>query len=189
MVKAAATYTHGDLSFSNWLLYYLKTEFAEAAGYRTEKRKNDPLQHAVSLSTPLGDDSEGGELGDIMADPDGETAMESIEDNLWREQLHSALERVLDEIPPDQSQVIRLRYYRGQTVTGTAETLGTSYNEARKLEEKGIRTLRQPKIAKKIRPFYDFDYYGGTGLGAFKSTGMSIQERYLIRAERESERQ
>lgn len=184
MVKATATYSPGEHSFVNWLMFYLKTEFAEATGYRTEKRRNDPLQNAVSLSMPLGGDSEDICLGDTIPDPDSQSSMETIEDSIWRKQLHDALECVLEEIPPEQSDVIRRKYYKGQTIAATAQELGRSYSEARQLEEKGIRALRQPKIAKKIRPFYVFDYYRGTGLGAFRSTGMSVQERYMVMQER-----
>lgn len=184
VVKAVDTYSHGDHAFSTWLMYHLKAEFAKATGYDTEKHRKDPLQNAVSLSTPLGGDSEDICLGDTIPAPDGQTFMETIEDGIWRKQLHETLEDVLDEIPPEQSDVIRKRYYTGLTVTATAQKLGTSYSEARQLEEKGIRALRQPKIAKKIRPFYDFDYYRGTGLGAFRSTGMSVQERYMVMQER-----
>lgn len=180
LVKAVGTYSPGAHSFAGWLMLYLKTEFAEASGYRTEKRKNDPLQHAVSLSAPLAGDSEDLLLSDTIPDPNGQAPMESIEDSMWHEQLHDALECILEEIPANQSDVIRHRYYQGLTVATTAQALGTSYTEARKLEGKAIRTLRQPKIARKIRPFYDFDYYSGTGLGTFRSTGMSIQERYLV---------
>lgn len=52
------------------------------------------------------------------------------------------------------------------------------------LDPKAIRALRRLKSAKKIRPFYDFDYCRGTSLGGFRSTGMSVQERYLVMQER-----
>ena len=37
--------------------------------------------------------------------------------------------------------------------------------------------------------FCDFDFYGGTGLGAFRYGGMSVQERYLVVEEERKERQ
>ena len=65
----------------------------------------------------------------------------------------------------------------------------------RKRERDALRRLRSPKTACRLRPFYDFDFYCGTGLGAFRHTGMSIQERYLVieedrreRAEKERQR-
>ena len=57
------------------------------------------------------------------------------------------------------------------------------------MENKGIRTLRQPKIATQLYPFYDFDFYRGTGLDAFRYGGMSVQERYLVVEEERKERQ
>lgn len=49
MVSAASSYTPGDLAFSTWLMYYLRTAFSEAAGHRTKKQKRDPLNSALSL--------------------------------------------------------------------------------------------------------------------------------------------
>ena len=40
-----------------------------------------------------------------------------------------------------------------------------------------------------MSPFYEFDCYHGTGLGAFRSTGASIQERYMMKQDRIRERQ
>lgn len=56
----------------------------------------------------------------------------------------------------------------------------------RQLENKAIRKLREPKLSCRLRPFYDFNVYSGTGVAAFRRSGMSVQERYLIRQERKA---
>lgn len=33
----------------------------------------------------------------------------------------------------------------------------------------------------------EFDYFGETGLTAFRQTGMSVQERYLVRKEKSTD--
>lgn len=187
MVAAVETFNPENGSFANWLILYLKTAFAEATGRRTTKDRMEPLNNSVSLDKPLGDEADGASFVDLVPDPAAAATMDSIEDKLWRDQLHEAMEGVLAELPEEQSAVLRCRYYEGQTLAAAAEKLETTAEEVRKLEKISLKELRHPRLAKRIRPFYDFDYYGGAGLGAFKSSGMSIQERYLIRMEREEE--
>lgn len=188
MVAAVNTYKPESGAFTTWLMFYLKTEFAEVTGIRTLKSKNDPLRNAMSLSSPIGDDDDSGELIDIVPDPCGEKELEAAEDRIWYEQLRKAVAAALEEIPAEQSRVIRCRYLEGKTLTATGEDMGLNLANIQNLEGKGLRALRQPKIAKKIRPFYDFDYYAGAGLQAFRRTGTSIQERYLLREEVMEER-
>lgn len=183
MLAAVETY-RGEGSFIGWLAFYLKTAFAEAAGYRTQRTKNDPLQNAISLSTPLGNEEDSGTLADVTADPSGEAILESVEERLWRKQLRGAMASVMGELPEDQSAVLQQRYYNQQTLAATGEALGIKSEEVRKLEIQGLRALRHYKLARKIRPFYDFDYYSGNGLGSFRSSGMSIQERYVTQMEK-----
>lgn len=171
-------------AFSTWLMYHLKNAFAEATGYRTVKGRLDPLNNALSLDRPLDNDTEGASFGDLVPDLKAAATMDAVEEALWRRQLHDALESVLAELPEEQSTVLKKRYYDQQTLVGVAQSLGTTPEEVRKLEGKGFKALRHYKLANRIRPFYDFDCYAGTGLGAFRNSGMSVQERYLIKQER-----
>lgn len=189
MVDAVSTYKPIGMAFHSWLIFYLKTAFSEATGYRTERDRNDPLRTALSLSNPLGDDGNNGTLSNLIPDPDAEMLLESVEDKIWGKQLHSTMTTVLQEIPKEQSEVLRMRYYNDQTLEDTAHDLGKTAAEIRTLEIKGIRSLRQPKYANRLRPFYDFNYYYGTGLQHYLNTGTSIQERYLINLEKMSEMQ
>lgn len=184
MVAAVETYKPETGSFSSWFMFYLKTAFAEATGYRTTKDRMEPLNNAYSLDKTVDGEADGTPFGDLVPDPKAAATMEVIEETLWREQLHEAMESVLGELPMEQSAVLRQRYYAQQTLAGTAQSLGTTVEEVRKLEGKGLKALRHYKLANRIRPFYDFDCYAGTGLGAFRNSGMSIQERYLIRQEK-----
>lgn len=185
VVKAIETYEPAACAFSTWLGFYLKTAFTEATGRRTEKRRMEPLNQALSLDKPLGEEENGGTFGDLVPDPKATATMTAIEEKVWLEQLSEALESVLAELPDEQRNVLRQRYYDQRTLVGTAERMGITEEEVRKLEKNGIKALRHYKLANRIRPFYNFDYYGGAGLGAFRNSGMSIQERYLIRMERE----
>jgi len=184
MVAAVDTYTAEAGSFINWLMFHLKTAFAEATGYRTVKGRQEPLSNCISLDKTIGDDADGAVFGDLIPDPQAAATMEGIEERLWHEQLHEAMESVLQELPVEQSAVLRYRYYTGHTLAATGLQFDMSAEEVRKQEGRGLKALRHYKLAQKIRPFYDFDYYSGNGLGAFRSSGKSIQERYLIRMER-----
>lgn len=188
MVAAAETYKPENGSFASWLMFYLKTAFTEATGHRTSKARNDPLNNAVSLDKPVDNEADGASVGDFIPDPKAAATMDAVEEKLLQEQLHEAMESVLSELPIEQSTVLRHRYYAQQTLAGAAQSLGTTAEEVRKLEGKGLKALRHYKLANRIRPFYDFDCYAGTGLGAFRNSGMSIQERYLVMQERRKEK-
>ena len=79
--------------------------------------------------------------------------------------------------------------YQGMTLESAAEIRGVSRERIRAMENKAIRQLRKPHIVNQLLPYYNFDFYGGTGLGAFRHSGMSIQERYLIVGEDRRERE
>lgn len=186
LVKAVETYNpEMELPFLPWFMLYLKTAFAEATGYRTKKDRMDPLKNALSLDKPLDDEAGGASLGDIVPDAKATATLTDIEERVWLEQLREAMKGVLAELPDEQSTVLRQRYYDQRTLAGTALQMGTTVEEVRKLENKGIKALRRYKLANRIRPFYDFDCYAGTGLNAFRHTGLSVQERYLIQKEKQ----
>lgn len=188
MVNAVGTYKPENGVFVTWFMYYLKKAFAEASGYRTGKGQREPLNNSLSLDKTFDDESDGATFGSLIPDPEAAATMEAVDEEIWREQLHEALESALGDIPDEQSEILRHRYYDGQTLAEAGRDLGISAEDARKLENKGLRALRQPRTAKKIRPFYDFNYFYGSSLGAFRDSGMSVQERYLIRMERQSEK-
>ena len=189
MVEAVHYYNpENGAVFSTCLINSLKTVFAEATAYRTQRGRNEPLNTAFSLDKPLTDESDSSLFGDFVPDPKAAATMLSIEERLWREQLHEALEAALASLPEKYADVMRLRHYQGLTLADVGEIRGTSPERIRQMENKAIRQLRKPSVACHLRPFYDFDFYCGTGLGAFQHTGMSIQERYLVLEEDRKER-
>lgn len=191
LVAAVKSYKAGDGPFLKWLSYYLKTAFAETAGYRTSKMQNDPMRYALSMDHPIGEDGDS-TFGEIVPDPDAAATMDIIEDGLWHEQLHAALETALDAIPPQYSDVVRMRFYEGKALEQISQEKNVSRERVRQLENKGIKLLRGSEHACNLYPFYEFDFYCGTGLQTFRNRGMSVQEQYLIimenRRQREAER-
>ena len=190
MVAAMDTYDPAaGGTFSTWLMYHLKTAFAEATGYRTQKGRQEPLNNYLSLDTPLTDDADSDDLMDVVADPAGLQWRESLEESMWRKQLQEAVGAALSTVPEQYREILRLRYWEDMTLEDVGDLRGISKERVRQMENKGIRILRQPKTASQLYTFCDFDFYGGTGLGAFRYGGMSVQERYLVVEEERKERQ
>ena len=188
MVAAASSYKPECGAFSTWFMFHLKNAFAEATGYRTRKGQNEPLNNSLSLDTPLTDETDSDDLMAIIADPAGMKGLEAAEETIYHQQLHDALELALGSIPEQYSEVLRQRHYDGLSLAEIGESRGVSAEYVRQLECKAIRHIRRPSIACRLRPFCDFDFYCGTGLGAFQHTGMSIQERYLVLEEERKEK-
>lgn len=190
MVAAVDTYDPAaGGTFSTWLMYHLKNAFAEATGYRTQKGRQEPLNNYLSLDTPLTDDADSDDLMDVVADPAGLQWRESLEESMWRKQLQEAVGAALSTVPEQYREILRLRYWEDMTLEDVGDLRGISKERVRQMENKGIRILRQPKTASQLYSFCDFDFYSGTGLGAFRYGGMSVQERYLVVEEERKERQ
>ncbi len=163
MVAAVDSYRPENGVFSAWFMYYLKTAFAEVTRYRTKAGREEPLNHAISLDEPVGDESDGTAFGDLVPDPKAAATLEGVEEAVYQQQLHAAMETVLMELPEIQISVIRHRYYMKQSLAESGRALGVDAEQVRKLEMRGIRELRGHRLAKTIRPFYDFNFYGAPG--------------------------
>lgn len=184
LVDAVETYQPGAGAFSTWFMYYLKTAFSEATGYRTDREKRDPLNYAVSMDAPItGEDGSETAFGDLIEDINASDRIDNVEEKVFCKELRRVLDTLLDTIPDPCREVLELRYYEDLTRMEISDRLYFDYQEVRKLEDKGIRILRKPSAAKYLKPFLDFDFYCGAGLQAFRSSGLSIQERYMIKQE------
>lgn len=184
LVDAVQTFDLGaGAKFSTWFLIHLKKQFWELLGLRTEKQSKDPINTDFSLDAPIGD--EDGDIWlEIIADPHGQDAMVDTEERLWREQLRATVSMVTGDLPEDQREILYRRFWLNRTYEETGSDLGISKEQARNEENKAIRRLRCPYKSKHLRPFHDFSFYAGTGLGSFRSSGLSVQERYLMKQER-----
>ena len=185
MVAAVNTYTPGAGSFTGWFMLHLRTAFAETMGVRSQKQAKDPIHSAFSMDYPLTDDLDADLLHEVIPDPNGERAFTAVDDRLWHEQLSNALSQALGSLDVMQQEVLHHRYYQNQTLTETAKRMEISPEAVRKNERKGLQHLRGPDNVARLRPFFEFDYYAGAGLCAFRSSGMSIQERYLVLEEKQ----
>ena len=137
-------------SFLTWYGFCLQGAFTEAAGQRTKRERQDPLQWAVSLDMPLVD-SEGDALllEDVVEDPAAEEEFCVVEELDRRE----AIRRALSHLTADQRTAVVLRHCRGLTLDQTAARMGTTRALARTAEQKGLRRLRHPSISRELRQY------------------------------------
>lgn len=177
---AVASYDPNVAAFSTWFVIHLQKRFQEVTGQHGKRKKNEPIDWADSIDRPLLD-SEDITLEDIIEDNDAADSLRSVEDRIWLDQLREVLRRMLLEMPEKQSDVLYRRYWRNQSIAQASEEMGIPDSSVRVNEYKGLAFLRNPQNRKHLDPFVYFDCYQCTGLGAFKKTGMSVQERYMER--------
>ena len=175
LVAAADSYgPEAGALFITWFAMHLKTAFAETGGWRTSKR--DPLTKSTSLDAPINvGDEEADALGDFIPDPAAAQAFQDVEERLYREQLHAALERALDTLEADEEAVIRARYYQGRTL----EEIGP---QARTLESHALVKLRKPRVRRELEQYIErrTPYYMTVGVQTFQNTGESAVERIVF---------
>lgn len=176
LVAAAETHDPDKGAFLTWYGYHLKKAFAEAIG-----RTRNPLD----LSSPLDDPIPGTDdltTADTLDDPAAEQAFENAEESIWREKLHDDLEKAMQALPERQADVLRRRYYLGQSLSEAGAGLGITKGVARTAETNGLRTLRRKLPGYREQVIAHSAYYS-TGFQAWKSGG-SVEERTIERLER-----
>ena len=185
VLAAVKTYDPSRCKFSHWFMVYLKTAFADATGYRTEKQKHDPLRYALSIDAPL-DDTDSDTLGDLQADPSATIPFEDVDTAIFGDQLHHALEEVISELPEVQAEIIRRHYWDQQTLEEIAASIGKSTERIRQLEERAIRTMRTPPYCDGLENFVEqrTNYYARVGIAEFRRIHTSATERIVFDRER-----
>lgn len=173
------------LSFMGYLAFHLKRYFREACGIRTSKR--DPLLCSLSLDKPVNEEDGAATLGELTPDPQAETEREAVEDRIFHEQLHKALEAVMNTLDGAQATVIRRRFWDNHTLDVIGTDMGISRERVRQLEHKAFRALRKPQSKRLLQSFHEeiisrFAWMG-TGWNAWYNTGASSVERAAEKAE------
>lgn len=181
LVDAVSTYDPGKGAFTTWLALHLKTAFAEAGGYRSRKQALDPLHNAMSIYAPINDE-DGTIIGDIIEDTCAAQDFQNAEDKIWNEELHSALEKALDTLPDAQSDTLRRKYYRGQTLDEIAAEKGVYKETVRQWQNKAFRGMRKPNVSRSLRQFIEIrtPYYAHVN---FRQTGERTVEMIVLKRE------
>lgn len=165
--------------FMAFLMNDLKTEFSRCFGFYSSR---DALnRRPLSLDAPIAEDKGERTLADNIQDPT-ENAIEEVEREIWLEQLRSALDAAMDQLPQDQRQTLKNRYYQGKTLEDTSTASGIPEAEVRKLERRGLDQLRRDKRKNGLEQFIDSqtNFYNYVSVNTFNTTHCSAVEKAVI---------
>lgn len=160
---AAQTYTPEKGAFTTWLTVAIRRQIVQAlsnghrrsiAGTDGKARQTsaDPLNHCASLDTPLDDEEGGATLGDLCADPAALDAMRDVDGHIYADQLHKAIDAALAKLTQEEADVIRRRFYCGQSMPQIATARGISCAEVQGISQKAMRKLRSDQT---LHRWYD----------------------------------
>lgn len=172
LVEAVGTYDpEAGAGLLTHLKNYLRKTWRPLYGLRG---KPDALEHSVSLDEELDDEGDTTRL-DLIPDPSAEKALDQAEEGIFIDELRAALDRALDQAP--HGDIIRRRYFQGQTQQEISEDLGCSPSAVYQRERSALRYLRSGPFTRELR---SFDIYHGTGLQSWRNTQASVEERYVL---------
>ena len=133
---------------------------AERMGITVEKvrRIQRIAKEPISMETPIGDGDS--THGDFIEDQDATDPLDAVIRKFKRDQINE----VLEELPPREANIIRMRYGLGEksrpsTDEFTLEEVGSQFDvtreRIRQIEAKVLRKLRHPRRETKLRPIME----------------------------------
>lgn len=141
-----------------------------------------------SLSTPIGEEEDTG-LVDMLA------SEEDIEEDVIKRIDTAAMKKELwiavDNLPPDQTELLRNRYQKKMTLEEVCQSLGVTRERVRQLERKAFRTLSIPSRCRKFRVYFE-EYLAASpvhhvGVQSFNRTWTSTVEWEVLKRQQEEE--
>lgn len=166
-------------NFISWYAYYLRSAFAQAAGYRTKKR--DPLNTADTLDAPMSED-DGRTREDYLESDWAAEDYQDAERRIWLEQLRDTVQKALDDLPAAEREIITGHHLEGLTLKTLAERRGVTLEAIRQRERHGFAKLRRNANKNHLRDFVEEQtpYYLHVGVNRFNATGSSSVETIAI---------
>lgn len=188
LVAAVEGYSPQGTAFTTYLSYHVKKVFRQAIG-RTDRQLHDPLNSAFSLDGKVDeDDPDSGTWYDMAANKrDFRNYYAAVDEKIYREQLHDALETALNTLPEKEASAIRSEFWDGCSLKETAERIGCkSIERTRQIRNDGLKRIRNGSQGKMLERFLDSEtsFYKGMGLAAFKQSKTSGVERAVLYRER-----
>lgn len=188
---AAQTYDPAQGAFTTWLTAAMQRQIQRTLtnGHartvtgedgRQHTTSADMLNHCTSLDVPL-DDEDGGSatLGDLKEDATAAAELDAVEDKLFQEQLHSALEEALAKLTDREADVLRRRYYQQQPLREVGEAYGVAWSRAQQVEKAAMRKLRRnPALCRFHDEVIQHHAYRGTSFGSWQYSG-SVEEHLV----------
>lgn len=153
-------------------------------GKTLEEIKRSALMGKIgSLDVPVGEESDG-TLYDLI--PSGMDDKEEVLDKVANEELAEVLWGMVEELPGQQSEVLKMRFKENMKLREIGAVSGFSTDRARQIESKGLRALRNPKRSRILREFLDDErIYNsalhGNGVSSFSNTWTSSTERIALK--------
>lgn len=126
--------------FNTYLNRHVMNRFAELSGCRTERTKNEPLNHAGSLDATV-QDMEGVTIAETIAD---DTALNEYENAIEREynrQLHIALDECMKVLTSEQKTAIIKFYYKGMTRHEVCTSMGITLKRFQSLQTTALTKM------------------------------------------------
>lgn len=178
-------------AFSTWLAYAMKRQIQQTltGGHRrniigpdgkTRQVSANPLDHCTSLDVKLDTEDDGAAtLGEIQPDLTAAEAFQNVEERIYQEELHAALEEALHKLSEREEMVIRGRFYERKTLEEIAVDDGTSRENVRQITAKAFRKLRRnPCLGRWHDEIITSHAWRGTGFTAWAAGG-SVEERVI----------
>lgn len=140
-----------------------------------------------SLSTPVGEE-ENFCIEDTISS--GEDLEEEVTRRLDRERMCQDLLEMVDSLPDQQREVIRMRYQEGKTLREVGEIQGRAIEGVCQIEKNAFRKMRSSRKCEKLRSYHEVYLSAApvrhVGVRQFQRTWESEVEREALRwAERE----
>lgn len=140
-----------------------------------------------SLDMPINEDGELC-LGDTVGS--GEDMETDVVESIAQQELKAELWGIVDSLGGKHAEVIRCRYQDDQTLKAIGSNMGLSCERVRQVEREAMKKLRQPKNARRLRPYLpevreltdrelSMAYRGGAR--QFRQTWTSAPEKVVLR--------
>lgn len=171
LVAAADTYQpEKGMKFISWFSFALQNAFGIAGGWRSQK--NDALRRAVSLDAPIDGEDNSDPIFQIVEDTAAAQEIQAVEDKIFQEQLHAALERALQQLTVEETEAIKGKYFEGRELS----------REEGRAERRGLSRLRAHARRSGLQHYIDLrtPYYLRVGVQSFQNSGDSSVERTVF---------
>ena len=181
MLAAVKDYDPGKgYAFTTYLTNHCRNQFNSLAGYRTESQRTNQtraaLRKAESLDAPILEDESLTLLDKTASDAD---PIRDAEDRIFFSQAHAAIESALQKLPAEAAEIIRRKYWNGESIKEIAASLNSTESRCRVREKETLRALKRPSYG--LERFINLNYYRHVGVSAFRATGTSAVELLALK--------
>lgn len=184
MLKAVEYYNQDSgYAFTTYLNYTLKIAFAEVAGTRRPKQRNDGIKYSVSADVPLNNESDETFAEVIPSNTDVEA---DVIENVSNQELHNALEAALKTLTKTQEKILRGIFYDNMTMEQLAETASCTHQNISLEKGKALEKLYRERKENNLENFLEArtNYHQKMGLKEFKNSGVSVVEKIVLKREK-----